>query len=184
MDRGIRITLALSLILAGVVGALLFPQAGSQVAKAPTEFVEPPLVLRDTAPSPTADLRDWQAPQLPRFSGRLPAHGEEQPATVVLPARVAGPPPSLPPTYPGADQANWGAAMTLGPALAAAPPPKLLRHKIIDGDTLPSLAQKYLGAKDRYLEIFELNRDILKSPDLLPIGKQLKIPARPSDQRL
>ena len=31
---------------------------------------------------------------------------------------------------------------------------------------------------DRYLEIFELNRDVLASPDLLPIGRQLKIPPR------
>jgi nucleoid-associated protein YgaU len=82
----------------------------------------------------------------------------------------------LPRTFPGADQASWGTAMTLGPA--AAPPAKMLRHKIVDGDTLPALAQRYLGSKNRYLEIFELNQDVLRNPELLPIGRQLKIPPR------
>jgi nucleoid-associated protein YgaU len=57
-----------------------------------------------------------------------------------------------------------------GPILAAA------EHTIVDGDTLSAIAQKYLGRADRYLEIFEQNRDVLHSPDILPIGKVLKIP--------
>jgi nucleoid-associated protein YgaU len=54
--------------------------------------------------------------------------------------------------------------------------PAPLAHKIADGDTLSKLAQRYLGRGDRYLEIYELNRDVLTSPDLLPIGVVLKIP--------
>ena len=53
-----------------------------------------------------------------------------------------------------------------------------LRHEIRDGDTLTRLAEHYLGAADRYLEIFDLNRDILTTPDLLPIGRSLRIPPR------
>src|SRR4051812_26232647 len=53
-----------------------------------------------------------------------------------------------------------------------------LQHRIVDGDTLSQLAQTYLGRSDRYLEIFEANRDLLASPDLLPIGAMLKIPPR------
>jgi nucleoid-associated protein YgaU len=49
-------------------------------------------------------------------------------------------------------------------------------HKIGDGDTLSGIAAKYLGRADRYLEIYNANRDVLRSPDLLPIGKTLKIP--------
>lgn len=52
------------------------------------------------------------------------------------------------------------------------------RHTVADGDTLTKLAVEYLGRADRYLEIFEANRDLLTSPDLLPIGASLKIPAR------
>jgi len=49
-------------------------------------------------------------------------------------------------------------------------------HRIVDGDTLPNLAQRYLGRPDRYQEIFERNRDVLKNPEILPIGAELRIP--------
>jgi len=49
-------------------------------------------------------------------------------------------------------------------------------HKIIDGDSLPALARRYLGRSDRFLEIYEANRHVLPSPDLLPIGAELTIP--------
>jgi hypothetical protein len=51
-------------------------------------------------------------------------------------------------------------------------------HRIADGDTLSRLAQRYLGRSDRYLEIYDANRDVLSNPDLLPIGVMLKIPPR------
>jgi nucleoid-associated protein YgaU len=54
----------------------------------------------------------------------------------------------------------------------------LITHKIVDGDTLVSLAERYLANGQRYREIFELNRDVLKNPDLLPIGRVIKIPPR------
>ncbi len=53
-------------------------------------------------------------------------------------------------------------------------------HQIVDGDTLTRLAAEYLGSSERYLEIYALNRDILTKPDLLPIGKTLKIPSNDS----
>jgi nucleoid-associated protein YgaU len=54
------------------------------------------------------------------------------------------------------------------------------RHVVVDGDTLTKLAMRYLGRAEAYQEIFELNRDVLASPDLLPIGAVLKIPPRQS----
>jgi LysM repeat protein len=51
-------------------------------------------------------------------------------------------------------------------------------HKIVNGDSLPALAQRYLGSEDRAGEIFEANRDLLSSPDALPIGIELRIPPR------
>jgi nucleoid-associated protein YgaU len=50
-------------------------------------------------------------------------------------------------------------------------------HKVRDGDTLSELARRYLGRRERFMEIFEANRDKLSTPDLLPIGKELRIPA-------
>jgi phage tail protein X len=53
-----------------------------------------------------------------------------------------------------------------------------VEHRIRDGDTLTRLAQQYLGRKDRYLEIYDFNRNVLTNPDLLPIGVVLKMPPR------
>ena len=55
-------------------------------------------------------------------------------------------------------------------------PPK---HKIVDGDTLPLLAQRYLGSASRAMEIFQANRDVLSDPNILPLhGVELKIPSK------
>jgi hypothetical protein len=41
---------------------------------------------------------------------------------------------------------------------------------------LERLASRYLSDPRRGREIYELNRDLLSAPDLLPIGAELKIP--------
>ena len=51
------------------------------------------------------------------------------------------------------------------------------RHTIVDGDTLPDLAQRYLGNIERFREIYELNRNVLPGPELLIIGREIVIPA-------
>ncbi|MCE5266451.1 MAG: tail protein X [Planctomycetaceae bacterium] len=51
-------------------------------------------------------------------------------------------------------------------------------HRIVDGDTLDALAERYLGSASREGEIFAANRDVLMDPKLLPIGAMLKIPPR------
>lgn len=49
-------------------------------------------------------------------------------------------------------------------------------HVIQPGDTLSSLAARYLGSSARYHEIYDANRNVLKSPDALPDGKTIVIP--------
>jgi nucleoid-associated protein YgaU len=68
----------------------------------------------------------------------------------------------------------------MGPMLPGAAPADQATHthKIVDGDTLPALAERYLGAASRAREIFDANRDLLLDPELLPIGVELKIPPR------
>jgi nucleoid-associated protein YgaU len=51
-------------------------------------------------------------------------------------------------------------------------------HVIVDGDSLQKLAGRYLNDPNRSGEIFELNRELLTNPELLPIGAELKIPDR------
>jgi hypothetical protein len=50
-------------------------------------------------------------------------------------------------------------------------------HIVTDGDSLPKLAARYLDDASRSWEIFQLNRDLLRSPELLPIGAVLKLPS-------
>ena len=51
-------------------------------------------------------------------------------------------------------------------------------HRVVDGDTLPALAERYLGSAARAEEIYQANRDVLSDPELLPIGAELKLPPR------
>lgn len=52
-------------------------------------------------------------------------------------------------------------------------------HRVQDGDTLPDLAARYLGDASLWPILFELNRDRISSPDLLPLGAPLIMePAR------
>jgi len=49
-------------------------------------------------------------------------------------------------------------------------------HVVRNTDTLEKLAERYLDDAGRAMEIFDLNRDQLSNPHLLPIGAKLKIP--------
>jgi len=48
-------------------------------------------------------------------------------------------------------------------------------HRVQDGDTLPGLAQRYLGDASLWSILYQLNRDRIPSPDLLPLGTPLLI---------
>jgi nucleoid-associated protein YgaU len=52
-------------------------------------------------------------------------------------------------------------------------------HVVHAGDSLESLAERYLGDEARALELFDLNRGVLENPHLLPIGAELTIPLSP-----
>jgi len=57
--------------------------------------------------------------------------------------------------------------------------PEEIVHIVHNGDTLEKLAERYLGDASRALELFDLNRDQLANPHLLPIGAELRIPIPP-----
>lgn len=50
------------------------------------------------------------------------------------------------------------------------------RYTVQKGDTLSRIAERLLGKANRYTEIFESNKDVLKNPDLIQPGQTLKIP--------
>ena len=64
------------------------------------------------------------------------------------------------------------------PAPAPPPPPKPVEriHEVVAGESLSKIAQKYYGNGNKYMKIFEANRDILTNPDLIKPGQKLRIP--------
>jgi nucleoid-associated protein YgaU len=50
-------------------------------------------------------------------------------------------------------------------------------HVVHEGDALDALAKRYLGDEARALEIFDLNREALENPHVLPLGVELRIPS-------
>ncbi len=88
-------------------------------------------------------------------------------------------PPALAKSFPDAEwgpSARWGTSLGIGLSGAMLKDPAPRRHRIVNGDSLPALAKRYLGSEHRGDEIFEANRDLLSSPDALPIGIELRIP--------
>jgi nucleoid-associated protein YgaU len=154
MERGVKISIAATIVLAGVTLAMLSRRDAIDAAR-PAMAPGEQLTFRDQVP-----LREMG---LPRVVEPRPAPPVRPAATVSAsretpqPAANAGPPSDA----RSAHHPTWRA----------------LRHRIVDGDTLALLAQRYLGSADRQGEIFEANRGVLSNPDLLPIGAVLKIPA-------
>ncbi len=51
-------------------------------------------------------------------------------------------------------------------------------YTVMKDDTLQKISEKFYGTTKRWNEIYELNKDVLKSPDKLYPGKTIKIPAK------
>lgn len=49
-------------------------------------------------------------------------------------------------------------------------------EELKDGTRLTRLATKYYGHRDFWVYIYEANRDLIKNPDVLPLGVSIKIP--------
>jgi nucleoid-associated protein YgaU len=126
-------------------------------------------------PDPRTFAATESSPGAPQPRAAAPAEPRRVSPTIVTPADQPAAPPDLPKTYPGgqATGTRWGASMgEMLPEAASAPP----THRIIDGDSLALLAERYLGSASRAMEIYEANRNVLAQPEILPIGIELKIP--------
>jgi len=56
--------------------------------------------------------------------------------------------------------------------------PATATHTVQPGETLSGIAYKYYGSASKYLALYELNRDVLSSPNDLRPGMTLKIPTK------
>ena len=156
-DPAVKTAMALCVLLAGICAAMLFRR-------------EPPA----TAPA-VPELTISSEPEVAPAASQTPTPPvNPRPATLVRPLDVAKSPPPLSAKYPEAERPANPPRRAGADLLLPATGPRT--HKIVDGDTLPALAQLYLGSASRAREIFDANRDVLSDPELLPIGVELKIP--------
>jgi nucleoid-associated protein YgaU len=68
------------------------------------------------------------------------------------------------------------ADITIDPSLPA-PKPKEQAYTVQSGDTLSKISKQFYGDANKYMKIFEANRDQLNDPDKIKPGQVLKIPA-------
>ena len=54
--------------------------------------------------------------------------------------------------------------------------PATMHHTVKEGETLFSLAQRYYGDKEKFEEIYRVNREVVPAPDQLTPGTVLVIP--------
>lgn len=54
--------------------------------------------------------------------------------------------------------------------------PSVKTYVVVKGDCLWNIAQKELGNGSRYIEIYNLNKDIIKNPNMIQIGQELALP--------
>ena len=104
----------------------------------------------------------------------------EAPAATSRPVVESPVTPPLPPSNSGSRPA-YATRPTAAPDEAAWPEEMI--HEVRNGDTLEKLAERYLGDAGRALELFDLNRERLTNPHLLPIGAELIIPV-PAGQEI
>ncbi len=49
-------------------------------------------------------------------------------------------------------------------------------HEVVAGDTLSQIAKKHYGDANKYMKIFDANKDQLSDPNKIKVGQKLKIP--------
>jgi hypothetical protein len=137
------------------------PQSPAAIHRTPSEDVTgtDPYKVADAKTAPPA----WSAPQLLNVG-----HWDAGQST----------PNALPASYTAPEYNGSGRPIAPPPWPAPEEAAEARTHIVADGDSLERLASRYLSDPQRSREIYELNRDVLTAPDLLPIGAELKIPER------
>ncbi len=178
MDQRVRVATAAAVMLIGL-GLASFFRRPSAEADLAIPAQSDPLVLRkqpDRGTLAAAEASPATSQPRPAAAGE-PRHLRP---TIVTPADQPAPPPELPKTYPSSNQpvnTRWGTSLgEMLPDPASTPASAPPTHKVIDGDSLALLAERYLGSASRAMEIYEANRNVLAHPEILPIGTELKIP--------
>jgi nucleoid-associated protein YgaU len=76
---------------------------------------------------------------------------------------------NIDPTY-----ADLHADLTVDPSLPS--PPRAQAYTVKGGDTLSKISKQFYGDANKYMKIFEANKDQLSDPDKIKVGQVLQIP--------
>lgn len=179
MERGVRLVLAGSVLLSGISVAMMHRRQLPQPSREQSVSIGPAVLRQWTGPSPPQANTPTPWAQPPKAT-QVPVASPRR-AMIAATLDATQPPPQLARAYPG--RGSSLDAMDTTPLDYRLPAPSDSRpatriHKIVDGDTLEALAERYLGSVDRADEIFEANRELLSDPKVLPIGVELRIPPR------
>jgi nucleoid-associated protein YgaU len=190
MDPGVKLAAVISMVATCIcLAAVVFNDPGGPELPAP-------MGLAPAASASDVDTEATEGPPRAAPTASIAGHASapsDPPSSIWPPRRPLGGsvsrPPQLARDYPRPSPGSYHRPGNDHRPSVAQPsggyvghifrhnPAPQRRHTIADGDTLPALAQRYLGAPERYLEIYECNRDVLHNPDELPIGTELRIPA-------
>lgn len=159
--------------LAGIAGRFYgHPSAASAVWAANRDAIEHPDLLPIGV-----ELR--LPPRWAVAGGRQPGAGSIEPAAYSRPSASAGE-TDRPPAAAGAAWLSPAppAAHTPAPTPPGPPPrtPLITSVRALPGETLATLARRLYGDPAAAAEIFAVNRDRLRSPDLLVAGTELRLP--------
>lgn len=170
MHRTVKILVVISVLGCGVGTSLLFRRT-APTNELPARSTNSAIPLRATPQSGPRPL-PFELPVTVENTEPAPIRSV---ATKVTKSVVRQEPPPLEGVY---HPANIEPVVVTIPPDVDQAPERQRTHRIVDGDTLARLAQRYLGDRGRGAEIFAANSDALENPDILPLGKTLKIPAR------
>lgn len=206
MHRDHKLGLALGVLVIGFAAALCFPRQPAGTT-ASLELKDPAQLDAGIELLPVRAYTDADAGRTPREratpdgvraadspEAALPGSGSAS-AELEL---FAGPPEPIRPVAdrtgpPVPDPSAWPPVAPGGEARPSSSPPAAadeaiagaagaastgMRYTVRSGDTLSGLAARFLGSTQRYLEIYEANRDVLESPNAIRAGLELTIPVQ------
>ncbi len=131
-------------------------------------------------PAATFDLANHPALAASSVERQEASSPSASPVTPPVPPRVDAPEKHYQPAqvqqYPSDSRPAYATSERSRAVHARQRTERKARHVVESSDTLEKLAKRYLGDEGRALEIFDLNRDLLDNPHLLPIGAKLRIP--------
>ncbi len=206
MEQDTKIGLAMGILLIGIVGALFFrnEQPSEELPKiSDVESLESRIAERPIGPYLTQQPTGEQAPdtERPVTIPAVPREPIELPGPIPLNPQAAYPQRSqqtlevsrsLPRATDIFPDSARPAPLSRVPDTAAPqqpirqqprqPEPKAPiydEYVVESGDTLSGLAERFLGSTARYMEIYEMNRDRLRSPHDLRTGRAIRVPSRP-----